>query len=78
MKCELKGTVNMNLQGGETVKLTEVLYVPQAVKNILSISEHIPKGPTMGYNKEKNTTKKGGVNMTLDTRKGKMRSKCST
>ena len=43
MKCELKGTVNMNLQGGETVKLTEVLYVPQAVKNILSIYRKDPQ-----------------------------------
>ena len=41
MKCELKVTVNMNLQGGGKVKLTEVVYVPQAVKNILSISRLI-------------------------------------
>ena len=32
MKYELKGSVNMKLQYGKMVKLTEVLYVPQAVK----------------------------------------------
>ena len=30
MKCELKGTVNMEFQGGEMVKLTDVLNVPQS------------------------------------------------
>ena len=28
IKCELKGTVNMNIQGGEMAKLAEFLYVP--------------------------------------------------
>ena len=32
MKCELEGLASMKIQGGETVKLNEVLYVPQAVK----------------------------------------------
>ena len=32
MKCEIEGSVNMKLQYGKMVKLTEVLYVPQAVK----------------------------------------------
>ena len=32
MKCEIKGCVNMKLQYVQTVKLTEVLYVLQAVK----------------------------------------------
>ena len=36
MKCELKGAVNMKPQGGKTVKFTDVLYVTQGVKNILS------------------------------------------
>ena len=37
MKCELKGSVNMKLQDRQTLKLTEVLYVTQAVKNLLSV-----------------------------------------
>ena len=37
MKCKLKGTVNIKIQGGKTVKLTEVQYVPQAVKNIVNV-----------------------------------------
>ena len=32
MKCDLKGSMNMELQGGQIVKLTKVLYVPQVVK----------------------------------------------
>ena len=32
IKCELKGSVNMKFQYGQTVNLTEVLYVPQGVK----------------------------------------------
>ena len=31
MKCELKVSVNRKLQDGQTVNLTKVLYVPQAV-----------------------------------------------
>ena len=38
MKCELKGSVNMKTKGGEKVKLTKLLYVPQADKKILSVS----------------------------------------
>ena len=41
MKCELKGFVNMKLQDVQTVKLTEVLYVSQAIKNRLSVSSLI-------------------------------------
>ena len=37
MKCELKVTVNTNLHGGETFKFTEVVYVPQAFNNVLSV-----------------------------------------
>ena len=33
MKCELKGSVNMKIQDGQTVELTVVLYMPQAMKN---------------------------------------------
>ena len=43
MKCELKGSVNMKLQGGQTVKLTKVLYLPQAVKNLLGVSRRVSK-----------------------------------
>ena len=38
MKCELKGSVHVKLKGGETVNLTEVLYIPQSVKNLWSVS----------------------------------------
>ena len=58
MKYELKGTVNMKLKGVENMKLTEVLYVPQPVKNMLSISIIVSKGSTMRANKEKITTNK--------------------
>ena len=43
MKCELKGSVNMKLKGDEMFKLTEVLYITQAVKNILSVSRLVSK-----------------------------------
>ena len=33
MKCEMKGSVNMKLQDGKTVKFPRFLYLPQAVKN---------------------------------------------
>ena len=48
MKCELKVSANMKIQVGQTVKLTQVQYVPQAVKNKLSISRLVSKGATMG------------------------------
>ena len=48
IKCELKGSVKMKLQDGQTVKLTEVLYVPQAVEKLLSVSRLILKGAKMG------------------------------
>ena len=69
MKCDKETTLNMNLQGRATVKLTEVLYVPQAVNNILSVSMIILKRATMGATKDKMTIKEGGVNMALDARK---------
>ena len=43
MKYEIKGAVNINLQGGERFKFTEVLYAPQEVKNILSVSRLVSK-----------------------------------
>ena len=48
MKCKLKRYINMKLKYGKTVKLTEVLYMPQDVKNILSVSKLVSKGVTMG------------------------------
>ena len=70
MKCELKGSVNMKIQGGETVELSEVLYVHQAVKNLLSVSRLVSKAATMGATQEKITIKKNGVSMILDSREG--------
>ena len=74
MKCELKGSVKMKLQYGQTVKLTEVLYVPQAVKNMLSVSRLVAKGVIMRFTQGKMTTKKNGMSMTLDARKGQNKS----
>ena len=74
MKWDLKGTVNMKLQGGEMVKLNDVLQVPQAVKNILNISSIESKGSTMGATKDKMTINKNSVNMNLDAIKGKYES----
>ena len=48
MKCEIKNTVNMKIRGGETVKLTKFLCVPQTVENILSVSSLVSKVATMG------------------------------
>ena len=73
MKFELKVSVNMKLKLEETVNLAEVLYVPQAVKNILSIFRLVSKGATMGDTQDKMTTKKNGVNIILNAVKGKMR-----
>ena len=47
IKCEIKGSINMKLQDGKTLKLTEVLYVTQDMKNILSVSRLVSKGATM-------------------------------
>ena len=43
-----KMKVNMKLQGGETVKMDEFLYVPQYVKNLLIFSSLVTKSGTMG------------------------------
>ena len=48
MKFEIKGTVNITIQGGGMVKYTEVLYAPQVVKNILSISRLVSKLSMIG------------------------------
>ena len=74
MKCDIKGSVNMNIQDGQTVKLNEVLYVPQSVKNLLSVSRLVSKGATMGSTQDKITINKSGVSMILDARKGQNKS----
>ena len=74
MKCKLKGYINMNFQGGQTVKLAEVLCVPEAVKNLLSVSRLVSKVATMGTNQYKINIKKNGVIVILDTRKGQNKS----
>ena len=63
MKYNLKGLVNMKIKGGEKVKLTKVLYVPQAVNNLLSVSRLVSKVATMGDTKDKTTINKNGVSM---------------
>ena len=68
----------MKLQGGETVNLTEVLYVPQAVKNIIRVSRLVSRVSTMGDSKDKTKIKKVGVRLNLDTRKGKIIAQYST
>ena len=64
----------MKLKGRETVKLTKVIYVPQSVNNILSVSRIVSKGARMGATQEKMITKKNSVNMILDARKRKNKS----
>ena len=44
---DLKVPVNMKVQGGETVELTDILYIPRAVKNILIVLRLVSKGATM-------------------------------
>ena len=67
----------MKLKGVETFKLNEIIHVPQAVKNIMSILRLISKGSTMGKNKDKTAIKKIGISMTMNARKGKMIAQCS-
>ena len=73
MQRELKGAVNMKLQGREMVKLSDVLCISQAVKNLLSILRLVAKGATMGDIKYKMTIKKNGVIMTLNAGSGENR-----
>ena len=60
----------MNIQGGGVLKLIKVMYVHQAVKNLLSVSRLVSKAATMGATQEKITIKKNGVSMILDSREG--------
>ena len=43
MKCEIKGIENMKLKVRGKFKLNDILYLPQVVKNILSVSRLISK-----------------------------------
>ena len=52
MKYNLKGSVNRKMQVKENVKLTNVMYIPQSVKNLLSVSRLISKVTTMGDNQD--------------------------
>ena len=64
----------MKLQDGQIVKLTEVMYLPQAVKNLLSVSRLVSKGATIGGTQDKISIKKNSVSMILDARKGQNKS----
>ena len=70
MKCKLKGSVDMKLQDVKMVKLTKVMYVPQAVKKLLNLSKIVLKSATMGATQDKIIIKKNRVSMTLNARKG--------
>ena len=70
--------LNTKLQGGENLRLNDVLYAPQVFKNIPRILGIIEKGYTMGATKYKMNINRNGVSMTLNTRKGKTRTRCST
>ena len=71
MKCGIKVSVNMKLQGVKTVKIIEFMYVPQAVKKLLRVSRLVSKCTTMGDTQDKMIIEKGGVSMILDARKCK-------
>ena len=71
---ELKVSVKMKIQDGQTVKLTEVLYMPQAVRILLRVSRLVLKSPTTGAIQDKIIIKKSEVSITLDARKGQNKS----
>ena len=56
----------MNMKGRETLNPTKVIYLPQEVKNILSISRLVTEGFTMGATQDKMNIKKNCFNMILD------------
>ena len=73
-KVRSKRLYKMKLQYGETVKLPEVLYVPQDLKKLLSITRIISNGATMRSTQDKMIIKKKGVGIILDTRKAQNKS----
>ena len=72
MKCKLKGSVNVKLKDVKTVKLTEFLYIPQAVKNRLSVSRIVSKGAMVGATQDKMIIKKNGVSIIVYAKKGEI------
>ena len=66
MKCELRVSVNMNFQYGQTVKLTST----SKCENLLRVSRIASKSATMGATQNKIIIKKNGVGMILDASKG--------
>ena len=48
----------MKMQGVETLNLAKVIYIPQAVKNLLSIARLVSKVSMMGDTQDKMTMKK--------------------
>ena len=50
--------------------MISALYIPQAVKNILSVLRIVSKGSIMGATKDNITIKKNGDNMIMDARTG--------
>ena len=63
MMCELKVLVNMKLQSGEKVNQDNVIYVLQAVKNLLSSSRLMGKGGTITTTKHKMAINTNGVSV---------------
>ena len=70
MKYKLKLLVNVKLQGVEKFKLDHVLYVLQAVKNLLSLSRLMEKGGTMDSMKDNMTMSKNFISVNLNSIKG--------
>ena len=66
--------VNIKLQGGGTIQLNELLYVPQVARNILRFLSLVSKGSTIRPAKYNITINKNRANMLLDARKGKKES----
>ena len=60
----------MEMQGGEKFKLENVLYVPQAVKNLLRVSRFMTKGDTMEDLKDNMNIKKNVASVNPNTIKG--------
>ena len=44
------------MQGGETMKIAKLLYMPQSFRNLLRVSRLVSKGVTMGATQETMTS----------------------
>ena len=71
MKQEIKGTVTVKMQGGETVKLNENFFVPPYFKKLMRALTLVTKEATVGDTKDQMTIKTNGAIMTLSASKGK-------